>query len=459
MNIGFASDANVLQPTEVLNLLCYNFGFASNSPAIMLFGVPGLKRAQVVVVVLATLIMVSCGTASPPGGATTSGLKFRALVGQSVSSGFTTGSLIIVNAEKDILAPVFGIGAQGGGVGRSPMLMAVTPNKRLTLSYSSGDNILALVSNSQEQPSGTVTLPGAIESMVVSTDSASAYVAIPTTSVFGQPPGELQVVSLGSGAATARVPIPAVRFLAQSHNGNRLLGFSDNSDNVSVIVPSDIGTVTPPVTKVGGFDRPVGALFSSDDTTAYVLNCGAECGGGSASIQALNMTTNPPSLDSTKIPVPAATIGFLDGSRLYVAGTPPGTACTTGAASLCGTLSVVDLAGGTVLSTSEITDGYHNRIDMGADGQLFLGARTCSNVLAPSTDQRGCLSIFNTSTSTVVIPAFNGDVTGIQAITNRHVVYVAQGGELKIYDTRTDDLQVTQVDIFGAASDVKLIDF
>jgi len=122
-------------------------------------------------------------------------------------------------------------------------------------------------------------------------------------------------------------------------------------------------------------------------------------------------------------------------------------------------LSVVDLSGRSVLSTAEITDGYHNRIDMGADGQLFVGAKTCSNVLPPDTDQRGCLSIFNTATSAVVIPAFNGDVTGIQAITNRHVVYVAQGGELKIYDTRTGALQETQIDIFGAATDVKLVDF
>jgi hypothetical protein len=47
----------------------------------------------------------------------------------------------------------------------------------------------------------------------------------------------------------------------------------------------------------------------------------------------------------------------------------------------------------------------------------------------------------------------------IEPITNRHVVYVAQGGELKIYDTTTDALQTHQVDIFGFASDVKLVDF
>ena len=424
----------------------------------MLFGVAGLKRASVFLALVGCLATASCGYNSGGSGSTTSGLTFRAFVAQGVSSGFSTGSLIIVDADKDLLARVAGIGASTGGVGRSPRLLAVTPNKTLTLSYSSGDNILALISNSQEQATGTVTLSGATESIIVSTDSASAYVALPTSQVFGQPPGELQVISLGSGAATTRVPIPAVRYLAQSHNGNRILGFSDNIDSISIVVPSDIGTLTDPLTTVGGFDRPVGALFSSDDTTAWVLNCGAECGGSAASIQEVDMGTTPPTL-RTNIPLPAATIGFLDGTRLYVAGSAPGTPCTTGAAAHCGTLSVVDISGRTVLSTAEITDGFHNRIDMGADGQLFVGARTCTNVFSTDTDQRGCLSIFNTTTSAVVVPAFNGDVTGIQAITNRHVVYVAQGGELKIYDTRSDELQATQVDIFGAATDVKLVDF
>jgi len=428
----------------------------------MLFGVSGLKRAFTLAALAGCLAVASCGynSNSSGSGSTTSKLTFRAFVAQSISSGLSTGSIIIVDAQKDVLAPVFGIGAQTGGVGRSPTLLAVTPNKTLTLSYSSGDNVLALISNSQEQATGTVTLTGATESIVISSDSASAYVALPTSGVFGQPPGELQVVSLGSGAATTRVPIPAVRYLAQSHNGNRLLAFSDNFDSVGVVVPSDIGTANNPLITVPGFDRPVGALFSSDDTVAYVLNCGAECGGTSASIQTINLATNPPTTDATqRIPVAAATVAFLDGSNLYVAGSAPGTPCTTGLASLCGTLSVVDVSSGTVVSTAEITDGYHNRVDMGADGQLFVGAKTCSQVLTVGTDQRGCLSIFNTATSAVVIPATNGDVTGIQAIPNRHVVYVTQGGELEIYDTRTDSLQATQVDIFGSASDVKIVDF
>jgi hypothetical protein len=35
------------------------------------------------------------------------------------------------------------------------------------------------------------------------------------------------------------------------------------------------------------FDRPVKAVFSADGGTAYVLNCGPECGGAKASISLL----------------------------------------------------------------------------------------------------------------------------------------------------------------------------
>ena len=57
-----------------------------------------------------------------------------------------------------------------------------------------------------------------------------------------------------------------------------------------------------------------------------------------------------------------------------------------------------------------------------------------------------------------MVPPNNGDVTGLQPITNRNVVYVVQKGELRIYDTTTDKLQTQQVDILGQAIDVELVD-
>jgi len=114
-------------------------------------------------------------------------------------------------------------------------------------------------------------------------------------------------------------------------------------------------------------------------------------------------------------------------------------------------LSVIDTASMTVSNQSPIfiTDGYHNRMEMGANGQLFIGARTCST---------GCLSIFDTNQSKVNFSSDTGDVTGIQPITTRNVVYVCENDELRIYDTTTDKLQANQIDIIGQAVDVKLVD-
>ena len=108
-----------------------------------------------------------------------------------------------------------------------------------------------------------------------------------------------------------------------------------------------------------------------------------------------------------------------------------------------------------------ITDGFHNRMALASNGQLFVGANTCTEIVpvVDGDEVRGCLSIYDTQTGNVVIPPDNGDVTGIQPIAGRHVVYLAQGGELRIYDTTTDKVQKTQIDISGDVIDVKTVDF
>jgi hypothetical protein len=71
-----------------------------------------------------------------------------------------------------------------------------------------------------------------------------------------------------------------------------------------------------------GSTVPVNAVFSADGSVAYVLNCGAECGGTQASVQILNTSTTPPT-PWALVPVDGATIAFLSGSTLYVAGNSP----------------------------------------------------------------------------------------------------------------------------------------
>ena len=386
------------------------------------------------------------------------------------STAFPAGvgaGLFIIDANNDLRSTAFITTTNLAG------LMAEAPNKKLTLAYAASDNTVAIVTNASETSTTKVTLPEATESIVISPDASAGYAAVPNAPVPGLSPGAIEVMNLGSATISTTIPIPSARFIVESHNGNRLLVFSDNANTVTVIATGNVATCTPicsspPVPcppnsltavtcQISGFHRPVWAVFSSDDNTAYILNCGPECGEVAASVQAVDMTTQ--SLGAA-VSVHAATIGLLNGNTLYVAGTPPGNSCTgtTTAAPTCGRLDVVNLSSMTVASSQVITDGYHNRIDLSQNGQLFIGARTCTNVNNGS-EVRGCLSIFNTLSSAVVIPQLNGDATGLQAITNRNIEYVVQGGELRIFDTTTDKLGPKQIDLSGHAIDVKLVDF
>jgi hypothetical protein len=87
-------------------------------------------------------------------------------------------------------------------------------------------------------------------------------------------------------------------------------------------------------------------------------------------------------------------------------------------------------------------------------------------VYNPQGEVRGCLSIFNSTNPAVVIPPDNGDVTGLQSFTSREVEYVAEGGNLRVYDTLIDSLippnnyiETGTIIITGYIIDVKAIDY
>jgi hypothetical protein len=123
----------------------------------------------------------------------------------------------------------------------------------------------------------------------------------------------------------------------------------------------------------------------------------------------------------------------------------------------------------TVTASAVITDGYHDRIDMSSDGQLFIGSHGCTTIGDVNNVQgevRGCLSIFNTASGAVVIPPDNGDVTGLQSFTSRSVEYVVEGTKLRVYDTLIDKLIPNNnfitngtIILTGQIMDVKAVDF
>ena len=479
--------------------LCYNPCSCIQVIIPLEVGVQSLKRALILLsfLLLATLTWMSCGSAASPS-TKTSGVKYRAFITNNVSSGTAVASIDILDAQNDIRPPVSPISA-----GNTPGMMVVTPNRAQTLVFSGNgtqfsDNSLSAINNASEQNAGHISLPGMTESFVVSPDSSAAYVAVPTAPVVGQSPGIVEAIALSSISVTGQVNVPSVHYLSMDNSGNRILGFSDVLSSLAapclnqspsflfIITPSNIGVDPCPVIPVPGLDHPVQAFFSSDDSTAYIVNCGGECGGAQASVQPLDLSTCQPAPiaacgpPGTAVPVEAASEALVNGSTMYLAGSygnpsAPPQSCPGQSAytPTCGSLSIVDLSTMAVTASGiAITDGYHNRIALGANGQLFVGARTCTEAAGVS----GCLSIYNTTGAAVggvpsggvLIPPANGDVTGIQPVATRQVVYVVQGGELFIYDATTDALYNNPHDpnnpgqIFGLVGnfiDVKTIDF
>ncbi|HKH97686.1 MAG TPA: hypothetical protein VJ999_01150 [Candidatus Sulfotelmatobacter sp.] len=442
-----------------------------------------MKRSILVLIVglCAVASLISCGGSSgsnlPP-----SHLVNRVLASQGVTSATSFGGLAIVDGQNDTLPRVGRISA-----GSSPGLMAITPSRNMVVAFDASSNNVYAVDTTRESSMGTVQLPGPTSSMVVPTPAPTGYAAVPTASVNGYAfLGAVEVMNLSSGAITTTIGVTNAQTVISDATGSQLLVFSNDSDAVTVLFP---GSAVPPVDTscfnnppntvcaiLTGFSRPVYGIMSGG--TAYILNCGLQCGGSQpASVAVLDLA----SLTVTNtIPVDAATWALLEGSTLYVAGTSPlatNNACTgqtwgnppqPTAATTCGRLDIINLSSMTVSPGIVITDGYHDRMDMSLNGQLFIGSYGCTNignVNYPSGEVRGCLTIYNTTTGAVVIPPDNGDVGGFQSFTSRYVEYVAEGGNLRVYDTTKDILLINDfitggtIGVVGYVGDVKAIDF
>ena len=456
--------------------VCYNPPFHIKSLVFILLGAFRLKRAVLVAIILVLLSasFLSCGSGTstklPP-----SKLTNRVLAAQGVTSTFTGGGLVFIDGQDDTLARVSEISA-----GSSPDLMVMSPTRNVLVAFDASSNGVYAVDTVNESTVGRIQLSGPTSSISVPTAGQVAYAAVPTASVSGFTLlGGIEVLNL-AGSVTTTIGVSNAQTVVANTGGSQLLVFSNDSNSVTVLLPLN---AVPPVdtscnsapnsvcTVVTGFDRPVTAIISNDGTTAYILNCGPECGGVQASIQTLNLTTLSV---GTPLPVDGATMAFLptgNSSTLYVAGnSPTNNACTgqTTAATTCGRLDIVDLGSMKVTSSIAITDGYHTHLDMSVNGQLFIGSRDCTNVgnvNSPSGEVRGCLTIFNTTNNSVIFPPDNGNVDGLQSFSSRYIEYVAEGGALRVYDTTknilliNDDLPEGTINVVGYVGDVKAIDF
>jgi len=431
-----------------------------------------------------SVCLIACGhTVTNTTGVAPNGQLTRVLASQGVTSASTFGGLDVIDGWIDVLIRTPPLSA-----GSEPGLMAISPGRSQVAAFDQSSNTVYAFFTSTEKAEGTVQLGFPTYSMVIPTEAAFGYAAVPSAFVPGHTfIGAVEVMNL-TGGLNGTIAVTNAQMVVSNSTGTELLVFSNDSDVMTVLYPNNssppvdtscqTGNMNPnaPVCfPITGFSRPVNAIING--SVAYVLNCGGECGGATgtgapapASVAIFDL--NSLAITGT-IPVDAATMAFLSGTTLYVAGTSPSNnACTgeTTAATTCGRLDLIDLTSNTVTNSFVITDGYHWRMDMSSNGQLFVGSHDCTNIgdannPIPGQEIRGCLTILNTANNAIVIPPDNGDVNGFQSFSTRWVEYVAEGGNLRVYDTTIDALLINDyilngtIPVVGYAGDVKAIDF
>ena len=388
-----------------------------------------MRRAvwAIISLLVAGTVLVACGGySSNTTTVVTSGLAHKAFVSNTFS-----GAIDIIDTTQDKIVANRILGDPG------PKYMTMSPDLTATLAFASSGNLLDVIDNKNEAVGGKQLLVSPLAA-----PQSFLYLGDNTTIYIAERNAGLVVKWDTKAGLTTPVTVPNAMRIVRSNNSKYILAFPDDNSNTVYFIDTGFGVTpapTPTVTAVTGFDHPVYAVFSPDDSFAYVVNCGLQCGGANAGIQILNI---PAHTLGALLPLQAADFALLNGSTLYVPGTVPSTPCTAAPAINCGILSVVNASATPTLgNTYEISDGYHDHMLVAPNNRLYIGAENTCAANAPN----GCLSIFNITTNTVVIVPPCGtscteqsDITGMSNIIGRTVVYVIEGGEVHIYDTTTD---------------------
>lgn len=406
-----------------------------------------MKRIAVLVLSLIfVLILVYCGGSAT--NTTPSNTQNRALLSNTYS-----GDLQVMDTQNDTTPYTQQTTSSTGQIipgvpitisaGTSVTWEVLSSDRTTTMVYDQSDNTLIFIANSTETVTTSVPLAAPANMALFSPDGTTVYAPVRNMPIGGSPNGAVQVVSIANSDITANYPVPGASRAALSPSGQYLLVFADNSDSVFLI---NLTATTPAAVAISGFSRPVNAFFSSDSNTAYVLNCGWECGDPAPTPASVAQLDIPSQTITASVTVGGASVGLMNNTTLYVAGT------SYTAGPTFDSVNISNLTRNTPTSVA-ITDGLHTTMALSTNNKLYIGAITCSNMVA------GCLSVVNVANNTADPPLPpRGVVTGMQAIPSRNTMYVIEGGYLVIYDTTTDTPQQTQVVFSGALYDVLQID-
>jgi len=455
-----------------------------------------------------------------------SGLLNRVLIAIQNPNAFAKGTLQFVDAYYDRRSGFTGVPASfniSGYSGALPATIQNMPEERLGAVYGSGDGSLVPINYANETSSGSSGAGGLSSSIFITRNQNFIFAASQSAHVF--------TVVDRTGSGTYSLSLPGVYRVSVNPGGSMALVFVENSNyayypmrlsaaqttNYSggpstwplgavdcepqnapgwclfqALDPSSTsGHIVPLV-----FDRPVKAVFSPDGGTAYVLNCGPECGGSKSSISILPVApmiflvgqgsgTLPSNatLAATNVPIPGgASNALVTSTTIYVAGQCAAAStltsnqqpqCAAGPPTqnslFTGMLTVLTLPTG---ATSGITASNPIPISDGAPGAvsrmleadndtLWIAMTKCNNgARAANGLPYGCLTMFNTSTNSVtMLEPYLGDATGVAAVTGLNKIYTAEGGQVYIYST-TDGTAIDNeyVTVTGTAYDVAYMD-
>ena len=463
------------------------------------------KSAHLFLLSFCTLLLCSCGPQYykfpqytfanrpiPP-----SQLANRVMV--SVSANGATGALTILDAKRDIRGNVpntirsFAINGYSSGY---PNLILNFPEQVRGYVYSDSDGSLFTVNYGTETATAATTGSNGTKSssVAVSQDFLDVYLAQETT-------GQLIVSDSNPPARSYALNLPGVYKVAVNRGNSVILAMVRNSNALYRVVRLNSNQPFPPgavdcqpynlpvfcvVPVSGAYDRPVDAYFSVDGSVAYLLNCGPECGGATASVSVLQQaplnyrvipTVSPePSPIQTSILTPGgATVALANSDTLFVAGQqqlPDGL--------FTGRLTRINLTTNAVTGAYGVSDGYHSKLLFADDATLWVGSQFCAGGERAQLGQNtNCLTRFDLKANTgQIIPAvsppsgqtvpypndnlnpyYYGSLTGLCWVEGLHKVYTAYGGQVHAFST-VDGSEINNFNITvqGNALDVAYLD-
>jgi hypothetical protein len=444
-----------------------------------------------------------------------SGITNRVLIAIQNPSALAKGALQFVDAHYDIRQSYndktasFSISGYSGAL---PITIQNMPEEQLGAVYGAGDGSFTTVNYEKEAVGGSITgLNGLSSSIFITRNQSFVFAANQVSHLF--------TVVNQSTSASFSLSLPGVYRVSVNPGGSVALAFVQNSNYLyyprqlsaaqTISYSGGPGTwpkaavdcepqnapgwclfqaQSPDAVDTTGnyygaplvFDRPVKAVFSADGGTAYILSCGPECGGATASVSILPVgpmifptgqqsgllpCNTAPCANAKTIPIRriltpgGASNALIDSSTMYVVGQklePDGL--------FGGYLTTVNTNANTASAPVSISDGEPgatSRLILADDNTLWIGMTKCTG------GERfahglpyGCLTMYNTSTNKVVLlEPYIGDATGIAAVTGLHKIYSAQGGQVYINST-TDGSSIDNqyVTVTGTAWDVAYMD-